>query len=82
MEEHLDWNLDINSLNCELTRTIEILSKMRHYVQTFHLDTLHYTMPHSHLIQSCQIWGQSDTILRKSEPLQNKALRIRNLQNN
>ena len=39
-------------------------------------------MFHSHLIYSCQIWGQNNTILRKLEPLQNKALRIINLKNN
>ena len=30
----------------------------------------------------CQIWGQNNTILRKLEPLQNKALRIINFKNN
>ena len=39
-------------------------------------------MFHSHLIYSCQIWGQNKTILRKLEPLQNKALRIINFKNN
>ena len=39
-------------------------------------------MFHSHLIYSCQIWGQNNTILRKLEPLQNKALRIINFKNN
>ena len=39
-------------------------------------------MLHSHLIYSCQIWGQNNTILRKLEPLQNKALRIKNFKNN
>ena len=39
-------------------------------------------MFHSHLIYSCQIWGQNNTILRKLESLQNKALRIINFKNN
>ena len=39
-------------------------------------------MFHSHLIYSSQIWGQNNTILRKLEPLQNKALRIINFKNN
>ena len=39
-------------------------------------------MSHSHLIYSSQIWGQNNTILRKLEPLQNKALRITNFKNN
>ena len=82
LEEHLDWNLHINSLKCKLNRAIGILSKIRHYVPKFLLNTLYYTMFHSHLIYSCQIWGQNNTILRKLEPLQNKALRIINFKNN
>ena len=39
-------------------------------------------MFHSHQIYSSQIWGQNNTILRKLEPLQNKALRIINFKNN
>ena len=39
-------------------------------------------MFHSHLIYSCQIWSRNNTILRKSEPLQNKAMRIINFENN
>ena len=37
---------------------------------------------YSHLIHSCQVWGQNNTILRKLEPLQNKAIRIINFKNN
>ena len=82
LEEHLDWNLHINSLKCKLNRAIGILSKIRHYVPKFLLNTLYYTMFQFHLIYSCQIWGQNNTILRKLEPLQNKALRIINFKNN
>ena len=82
LEEHLDWNLHINSLKCKLNRAIGILSKIRHYVPKFLLNTLYYTMFHSHLIYSCQIWGQNNTILRKLEPLQSKALRVINFKNN
>ena len=82
LEEHLDWNLHINSLKCKLNRAIGILSKTRRYVPKFLLNTLYSTIFHSHLIYSCQIWGQNNTTLRKLEPLQNKALRIVNFKNN
>ena len=75
LEEHLDWNLHINSLKCKVNRAIGILSKIRHYVPKFLLKT-YYTVFHSHLIYSCQVLSQNNTILRKLEPLQNKALRI------
>ena len=77
LEEHLEWNLHINSFKYKLNRAIGILSKMRHYVSKFLLNKLYYTMFHSHLIYSSQIWVQNNTILRKLEPLQNKALRIK-----
>ena len=81
MEEYFDWNLHINSLKCKLNRAIGILSKIRHYIPKFVLNTLYYTMFHSHLIYSSEIWGQNSTILRKLEPLQNKALKIINFKN-
>ena len=74
LEEHVDWNIHI--------RAVWILSKIRHYVPTFLLNTLYNTMFHSHLIYSNQILGQNNTILRSLEPLQNKTLRIINLKNN
>ena len=82
LDEHLYWNLHINSLKCKLNKAIGILSKMRHYVPKFLLNKLYYTKFLPHLIYSCQIWGQNNTILRKLEPLQNKALRIKNFKNN
>ena len=81
LQEHLDWNPHINSLKGELNRAVGILSKIQHYVPKFLLKTLYCTIFHSHLIYSCQIRGQNNTILRKLEPLQNKALRIINFKN-
>ena len=80
LEELLYWNLHINSLKCKLHRAIGILTKIRHYVPNFLLN--YYTILHSHLIYSCQIRGQNNTVLRKLKPLQNKALRIINFKNN
>ena len=69
LEEHLDLNLHINLLKCKLKRAFGILSKIRHNVPKFLLNTLYCTMFHFHLICSCQIWSQSNIILRKLEPL-------------
>ena len=59
----LTGNLHINSLKCKLYKTIGILSKIQHYAPKFFLNTLYYTMFHSNLIYSSQIWGQNNTIL-------------------
>ena len=39
LEEHLDWNLHINSRTCKLNGAIGIISKIRHYVPKFLLNT-------------------------------------------
>ena len=40
LEEHLNWNLHMNLLKCKCNSVIEILSKIRHYVPKFLLNTL------------------------------------------
>lgn len=78
LQENLEWNLHLNTLNLKLNRAIGLLCKIRHYVPKFLLKTLYYTIFHSHLIYACQIWGQSQAMLNKVQPLQDKALRIIN----
>ena len=78
LQDTLEWNLYLNILNLKLNRAIGLLCKIRHYVPKFLLKTLYYTIFHSHLIYSCQIWGQNQSILNKIQPLQDKALRIIN----
>ena len=78
LQDTLEWNLYLNILNLKLNRAIGLLCKIRHYVPKFLLKTLYYTIFHSHLIYACQIWGQSQSILNKIQPLQDKALRIIN----
>ena len=78
LEEHLEWNVYINNLILKLNRAIGLLSKIRHYVPKFLLRTLYFTLFNSHLIYACQIWGQNEIVVRRLQPLQNKALRIIN----
>ena len=76
LEENVGWNLHLNLLKSKLNRAIGLLSKIRHYVPKFLLKTLYYTIFHSHLTYSCQIWDQSFNTLTKIQPLQDKALRV------
>ena len=78
LQDTLEWNLHLNILNLKLNRAIGLLCKIRHYVPEFLLKTLYYTIFHSRLIYTCQIWGQNQSILNKIQPLQYKALRIIN----
>ena len=78
LEENLEWNTHLNTLKLKLNRAIVLLCKIRHYVPKFLLKTLYYTIFHSHLIYTCQIWGQGSNTLNKIQPLQDKAVRIIN----
>ena len=69
-------------METSFNREIRILSKIWHYVPKLLLNALYYTIFHSHLICFSQIWGQNNTILKKLDPLQNKASRIINFKNN
>ena len=55
LEENLEWNLDLNLIKSKLNRAIGLLYKFRHYLSKFVLETLCYTIFHSHLKFACQI---------------------------
>ena len=78
LDQHLDWNLNMTTLQSKLNRAIGLFSKIRHYVPKFLLRTLYFTLFSSHLIYACQVWGQDPLYLRRLSILQNKALRIIN----
>ena len=61
-----------------MTRAIDVLSKLRHYVPKFLLKKTYYSIFNSHLIYACQVWGQNENCLKKLSSLQNKAKRIIN----
>ena len=78
LDQHLDWNLNMTTLQSKLNRAIGLLSKIRHYIPKFLLRALYFTLFNSHLIYACQVWGQDPLYLRRLSILQNKALRIIN----
>ena len=78
LDQHLDWNLNMTTLQSKLNRAIGLISKIRHYVPKFLLRTLYFTLFNSYLIYACQVWGQDPLYLRRLCILQNKALRIIN----
>ena len=58
LHEHLEWQGHINSLLIKLNRAADLLSKLRHYVPKFLLRTIYFSIFNSHLIYTCQVWGQ------------------------
>ena len=79
LDEHLNWKAHINTLSSKLSRSIGLLSKIRHFVSYVSLHSLYYSLFHSHLTFGCQLWAQSlNNQNIKIQNLQNKAMRIIN----
>ena len=65
LHEHLEWQGYVNSLLIKLSRTAGLLSRIRHYVPKFLLRTIYFSIFNSHLIYTCQIWGQKESTIKK-----------------
>ena len=78
MQDDLYWNLHLNKLCKKLSRGIDLLSKIRHYVPKDLLKTIYNSIFNSHLIYACEIWGQEQNsrLFKNLTKLQEKALRI------
>ena len=75
---HLTWHAHEMELHCKLARAIGMLCKIRHYVNFETLRSIYYGIFSSILTYGSQIWGQHNSIVKKLQILQNKALRIIN----
>ena len=82
LQDDMQWITHITNLEKKLSRSIGLLSKIRHYVPMHLLGTIYYSIFNSHLIYACEIWGQNQNSLRftKVTKLQNKALKVINFQ--
>ena len=76
LHEHLEWQEFINSQLTKLNRAAGLLSKIRHYFPKFLLRTIYFSIFNSHLIYTCQIWGQKESTIKKLSEIQDKAIRI------
>ncbi|XP_057305356.1 uncharacterized protein LOC130642284 [Hydractinia symbiolongicarpus] len=79
LDKHLKWHIHIDNLKVKLSRSIGILSKIRHYVSYNILTNIYHAIFSSHLTYGCQIWGHNkSTYLNRIISLQNKAIKIMN----
>ena len=81
-ENDLDWNKYLSNLGRKLSRTVGLLSKIRHYVPKHLLRTIYFSIFNSHFTYACKIWGQNQNrqYFKKLLKLQGKALQIINFQ--
>ena len=72
------------SLEKKLSRSIGLLSKIRHYVPKFLLKTIYYSIFNSHLIYGWEVWGQNqnNVFVHRLQKLQEKAVCLINFETN
>ena len=79
IDSHLKWNYQTDTLASKLSRTIGMLTKIRHYVNKNTLRSIYYGIFSSILTYGCQIWGQiQNKYVNRVIKLQDKAIRIIN----
>ena len=74
IDENLDWDLQLSKLYHKLSRTVEILSKLRYYL-SFKTLSVYYALFESHYCIQC-LGHVNQASLEKIEKLQKKAIRI------
>ena len=82
IDQHLTWGNHIDNIAGRLSRSVGMLSKIRHYVNESTLRMIYFGIFSSIMTYSVQIWGQIESInVNRISKLQDKAIRIINFAN-
>ena len=73
INQHLNWSTHTNYINTKISKTIGILSKLKHFLPRFVLKIIYDTLIVPHLTYGILCWGHS---AKKTFILQKKCLRI------
>ena len=78
IDSNLNWNFNTKVLSSKLSRSIGMLSKIRHYVNAETLKSIYFAIFASHLSYGSIIWAQnsSNQNVKRILRLQKRALRI------
>ena len=77
IDEHLSWAQHIEFLSKKIARNIGMLSKLKHFLPIYIMNTLYYSLILSHLQYCTLLWANTySTCLNKLRILQKKAIRI------
>ena len=74
---NLNFGFHISNIAYKISRTVGIISKIRHYLPETALLKIYYVQIHSHLLYGLIIWESTfPTYLKKLITLQNKAVKF------
>ena len=77
IDSRLNFDDHINLLRGKISRSIGVLSKIRHVLPVEALQNLYYSLIHPHLLYGIIIWGNTyKTYLKRLTTLQNRAVKI------
>ena len=77
IDMNLNFDFHISNIAYKISRTVGIISKIRHYLPETALLKIYYAQIHSHLLYGLIIWGSTfPTYLKKLITLQNKAVKF------
>ena len=81
LQDDLHWLTYLTNLKKNLSHSIGLHSKIRHYVPTHILRTLYYSLFNSYLIYACENWGPNQTshLFKRLLLLQEKTIRLTKL---
>ena len=78
LNENLLWQDHLNAQIRKLSRAVGLLSNIWYHTPKHLLRTIYFSIFNSHMINTCQVWGQKENQIKKISELQDKALRIIN----
>ena len=77
IDTKLNFDVQINSVTHKISKTVGVMSKLKHYLPQKALFTVYYSLVHTHLLYGLSVWGSAYTThLKKLITLQNKAVKI------
>ena len=79
IDSHLTWRDHIDFICSKIIKNLNIMVKLKQYVSTVSLISIHYSLIYPYITYGCTLWGKNYSApLSQIVKLQNKAVRIIN----
>lgn len=76
IDPHLNFKSHISSIQKKISRSVGILSKLKHFLPKTALLKIYYAIIHPHILYGLPVWGSTfSSYLNKLNTLQNKAVK-------